>query len=123
MKRQYLRTGGIAVIIGSVAFADAYGGRIASVAAYVLVASVGGFVYSETKTEASRSVFGSALVGVCVGSLLSLGLATALLVTFVGAPVDAAAWFAGVRLSFSWVGLGFALLSSHFLISSVALLG
>lgn len=120
MRVSPVRIVALALAVGSVTFADAWGGRGESVAAYLIAVAIGVLVYLQAEHEVSATAYGTTLVGYALGCLLSLAAATALLVTFVGAPVDVAAWFVGVRLSFSWLGIGFTVLASYSVISAIA---
>jgi len=65
---------------------------------------------------------GNILVGYLAGVILSLAVATGLLVWFLNVPVDAGAWQMGLMLWDSWAGIGAAVLTGFFVSGFTALL-
>jgi hypothetical protein len=123
MLKRWQHVGGLAIAIGGMAFAAAFGGDIALYASYSLAAGLGIVIYFQAdRVTIEGNATGNILVGYLAGVILSLAVATGLLVWFLNVPVDAGAWQMGLMLWDSWAGIGAAVLTGFFVSGFTALL-
>lgn len=123
MLQRWQHVGGLAIAIGGMAFAAAFGGEIALFVSYGLAAGLGIVIYFQADRVAIEgNATGNILIGYLLGTIISLAVATGLLVWFLNVPVDAGAWQMGLMLWDTWAGIGAAVLTGFFLSGFTALL-
>jgi hypothetical protein len=123
MLKRWQHVAGLAIAIGGMGFAAAFGGDIALYASYSLAVGLGIVIYFQAdRVTIEGNATGNILVGYLAGVILSLAVATGLLVWFLNVPVDAGAWQMGLMLWDSWAGIGAAVLTGFFLSGFTALL-
>lgn len=123
MLKQWQHVTGLAAAIASMALAASFGGDTAVIVSYVLAGALGAVVYVQGDRYATAgTVTGNVLVGYLAGIVLSLALATGLVVWLLNVPPDFGAWQMGLMMWDSWAGVGAAVLSGFFLTGFTALL-
>lgn len=123
MLKRWQHVAGLAAAVTGTVFAATFGGEFTVIVAYVLAAALGVVVYVQGDRYATAgTVTGNVLFGYLAGVLLSLALATGLLVWLLNVPVDAGGWQMGLMMWDSWAGIGVAILSGFFLTGFTALL-
>lgn len=123
MLARWEHVAGLAVGFAGTSVAASFGGEVAVILAYALAAALGAVVYVQGDRSATdATVTGNILLGYLFGLLLSLAVATALFVWFLGLPVDFGAWQMGIRMWDSWAGVGVAALSGFFVAGLLAML-
>lgn len=114
---------GLAAAVTGTVFAATFGGETAVIVSYGLAVVLGVVVYLQGDRYATAgTVTGNVLVGYLAGVIISLALATGLLVWLLSLPIDAGAWQVGLMMWDSWAGIGVAVLSGFFLTGFTALL-
>lgn len=110
----------VALLTASVAaleFAAAFGGTWQAYAAYATALALGGVVFYQGEARVTTGpVFANAVVALFAGTVASLLLAAGLRTYVLGAPFDFALWQAGVLMFDAWLGVGFAVVTTFFLV-------
>jgi len=109
------RASGYAFVVGATSFALAFGDSVSELTAYVLAFAFGVVVFHHADRYGSLATYLGAIAGFFGGVVLSEAVATALVVWYLAAPVDAAAWLMGVRLLFGWFAFAVSTLTGFFL--------
>lgn len=123
MLKQWQHVAGLTAAIGGTVIASTFGGDVVVIVSYVLAAALGVVVYVQGDRYATAgTVTGNILIGYLGGVILSLALATGLVVWFLNVPPDYGAWQMGLMMWDSWAGIGAAVLSAFFLTGFTALL-
>lgn len=121
MLARWEHVAGLAVGFAGTSVAASFGGEVAVILAYALAVALGAVVYVQGDRSATdATVTGNILLGYLIGLLLSLTVATALFVWFLGLPLDFGAWQMGIRMWDSWAGVGVAALSGFFVAGLLA---
>lgn len=123
MLRRWQHVSGLSVAICGMVFASSFGGEFAVVVSYGLAVALGVVVYVQGDRYATAgTVTGNVLIGYLAGVVLSLGLATSLVVWLLNVPADVGVWQMGLMMWDTWAGIGVAVLSGFFLTGFTALL-
>lgn len=123
MLQRWQHVGGLVAATTGTVFTASFGGSVGVVVGYSLAVALGSVLYLQGDTYTTVGpVSGNVLLGYLGGVVLSLAIATGLLVWFFNAPVDFAAWQMGLLLWDSWAGVGVAVLSGFFLAGLAAML-
>lgn len=123
MLERWQHVGGLTLAIGGIIFAAAFGGDIALYVSYGIAGALGIVIYLQAdRVTIEGNATGNILVGYLAGVILSLAVATGLIVWFLNVPVDAGAWQMGLMMWDSWAGIGAAVLTGFFLSGFTALL-
>lgn len=123
MLQQWQHVAGLGLAIAGTAFAAAFGAGPAAPVAYALAVALGGILYFQgDRVAALGNLTGNILVGYLLGIVVSLAIATSLLVWLLNVPPDYATWQIGLMMWDSWAGIGAAVLSGFFVAGLLALL-
>lgn len=116
------RTVGYVFVVAASSFALALGDHSFELIAYAVAIAFGVVVYRHAGRYGTRETYLSALGGFLAGVGVSEAVATALVVWYFAAPLDAAAWLMAVRLLFGWVAVLFCVVAGFFVAGLVQLL-
>ena len=123
MLKQWQHVAGLVVAVAGTSFSASFGGETAVYVSYGVAAVLGAVVYAQADRRATAgNVTGNVLVAYLGGVILSLAVATGLIVFLLNVPVDFGAWQIGLMMWDSWAGIGTALLSGFFVAGLAAML-
>lgn len=107
----------LALAVGSLQFAAAMGTEWQTFLAYVVAGVLGVVIFYQGEAAVTAGpIFVNAGIGILLGTGLSHLFGTGLAVYLLGMPWDLALWQMGLWLWDSWVGIGFIVISTFFVV-------